>query len=117
MLRDIMQELLVTQDDIEVVGEVDTADRLVGAVEELGADFVIIGGDQLEVPDAWLDLLGSAPGLRLLAVASRGRRMTLCELLGDASPRGLVEAIRVARGPIESGPVGRPGEGEDRTCP
>jgi DNA-binding NarL/FixJ family response regulator len=97
MLREIVREFLATQDDIEVVGEVGEAASLPAAVERYAPDLVVVGGGGLRVPGEWFDLLRSRPSLRLLAVASHGHRTTVCEVLGDISPQGLVDAIKLAR--------------------
>jgi DNA-binding NarL/FixJ family response regulator len=43
--RDLVKQILGDDDDVEVVGELDTPDGLVAAVRETRADFVVVGSD------------------------------------------------------------------------
>jgi hypothetical protein len=97
MLCEIVQELLEAQADIEVVAVLDGPEPLQDAVIRFAADLVIIAGDQLRVPPAWLDLLATHPRLNLFAVAQQGQRTALCQVIGDVAPQQLVEAVRSAR--------------------
>ncbi len=97
MLSDIVQGFLDAQADVEIVAVLDRDELLREAVTRYSADLVIIAEDQFGVPPAWLDLLETHPGLKLLAFASEGHRSALCEVLGDMPPQRLVEVVKSAR--------------------
>ena len=97
MHGEIIQELLDSQPDIEVVAVLDGTASLHDAVMRSHPGVVIVASDQFRIPPAWLDLLEARPTLKLLAVASTGHHSVLCEVVGDIPPRRLVEAVRSAR--------------------
>lgn len=93
MLSDILRDFLNAKTNVEVVAQLDTAEPLDAAVLRHAPDLVIVSEAELRVPAAWLDLLESHPGLRLLAVTSEGHRGALCEVLGNVPPQVLVAVV------------------------
>ncbi len=83
MLCDILAAVLSAEPDMEVVGVV-----------------VVLALEDSELPEDCGRLLHAHPRMRVLGVASDGRRGFLYELrplkapLGELSPQGLVETIR-----------------------
>ena len=101
MLREIVSQVVAAQPDMEIVRELEAPTRLTQAVDGIGAEFVIAGGDAL-TPDDVDALLETHPRMKVLAVAGDGRDAFLYELrpqrvpLGEVSPHTLLEAIRAA---------------------
>jgi hypothetical protein len=101
ILREIIEQAVADESDMEIV-EVGGRDvPLRQAVESSEADFVIAGADYDFGEVA--RVLEERPRLRVLAVAGHGREAFLYELrpmrtpLGEVSPRTIVDAIRGAR--------------------
>jgi hypothetical protein len=100
MLCDIIADALVRQPDMEMVGMLASREALPTTVEETGADVVVIGLKDSELPEECGRLFYTHPWTRVLGVGSDGRRGFLYELrptkapLGELSPQGLVDAIR-----------------------
>ena len=99
-VADALEHILNSQGDMEVIGHLDDPLEILLAATLEGADVVILGLDQEELPGIASHLLSERPGLRILAVSPDGRRAFLFELrpqvvpLGELSPEGLVDAIR-----------------------
>jgi DNA-binding NarL/FixJ family response regulator len=99
MLRDIVMETLAVEPDMQVVGEVSTADELLRSVERTHADVVVTGRDDSPLASM---LLRKQPQLKVIAVADNGRESSLYEMrpqrvpLGEITPRRLVAEIRQA---------------------
>ncbi len=102
MLSDIIEKVVTEHPDMEVVGGLADRGSLVKAAAETGADVVILGLRDSELPAACEDLVVAQPRSKVLAVTLDGRRAFLYELrphtsaLGEISPQGLVDAIRAA---------------------
>ena len=100
MLSDIICKLLASEENIELVGEVTEAQELLGVMDRTGADVVILGLEDSELPARANQLLSEHPACRVLGVAGDGRAAFLYELrpyrvpLGEVSPEVLVKAIR-----------------------
>jgi DNA-binding NarL/FixJ family response regulator len=98
MRRDIIADLLDSQSDMEVVGDVPTG-LLAEAVSDRQADVLLIGRDDSPLAE---ELLERRPRLKVFAVADHGRECSLYELrphrveFGEVSPDELVAAIRAA---------------------
>ena len=105
MLCDIISEALTGQPDIEVVGGCDERMDLARASAAEDTDVIVLGLQDAEFPEAGVRLFDAHPQLHVLGVAADGRRAFLYELrphrtaLGEVSPQGLVDAIRVVAGP------------------
>jgi hypothetical protein len=100
MLSDIVRDVLDPTTSVEIVARLETAEPLDAAVLRHTPDLVIVSEDEFHVPETWIDLLESHPGLRLLAVTSEGHRGVLCEVLGNVPPQELVEVVTSGeRGP------------------
>jgi len=89
MLKSILER--AASDDVELV---DRADDLARTVAEVRPHAVIVGADDLELPDACMRVLEAHPDVTVLAIASRGRQTIVCDLLGEVSPERLLGAIR-----------------------
>jgi DNA-binding NarL/FixJ family response regulator len=101
LLREIVLGSVVDEADLEVVDHVSRVEVLEDAARRHDVDVVVIGSDD---PELALRLLDLRPRLKVLAVGGEGLDTRLYELrpwrvlLGDVSPRTLVEAIRAAAG-------------------
>jgi chemotaxis response regulator CheB len=99
LLRDIIEDSIQSQPDMEIVPRDDMSDLEI-TVKQCQADVVIIG----DPPVAWGarpgPLLLANPDLKVVVITEDGRRAQLLELrrraIVEMSPRGLVEAIRAA---------------------
>lgn len=94
ILRDLVRDVLGAQPDIEVVGEVDADAELAAVARQRGANIVLVGGEELQMPDAWWAVLALRPPVRLLALTGRGGGATVCEALDELSLDDLLAAIR-----------------------
>jgi len=100
MLCDILAAVLSAEPDMEVVGVLSSRGKLRATVAETKADVVVLALEDSELPEDCGRLLHAHPRMRVLGVASDGRRGFLYELrplkasLGELSPQGLVETIR-----------------------
>ena len=108
MLRGILRETLSGERDFELVVELPEHGGLAGLVSRLQPDVVLFGVTDREGIDSALPLFQAHPGVRLVAMAEDGRRAVLYELrphavpIGEVSPDGLIDAIRLAVGqPVE----------------
>jgi len=102
MLCDIITDVVGSQPDMVVVGELPERADLIPAVDRTQADVVVLGLRDSELPDDCTPLFDAHPRSRLLGVAADGRRAFLYEMrpqrtpLGEVSPQGLLDAIRLA---------------------
>lgn len=102
MLGDIVRQVISEQPDMVVVGTLERRGALPDAVDDVGAEVVIVGVEGPELPDVCQELVISHPQIKVLAVSGDGRGAFLYELrphttpLGEVSPQGLVDAIRAA---------------------
>jgi hypothetical protein len=108
LLRDILRDALTGQPDIVLVPEIASGNDLRGAIERASGEVVITGLDVGANRTFWEPLLRRNPRLTVFSVREDGSGAfgwTLRlhgEPLGDVSPDGLLEAIRVAvRQPVE----------------
>jgi hypothetical protein len=101
ILREIIEQAVADESDMEIVEIEGRGVPLRQTVESSKADFVIAGADYDFGEVA--RVLEERPRLRVLAVAGHGREAFLYELrpmrtpLGEVSPRTIVDAIRGAR--------------------
>ena len=101
ILREIIRQSLSVQPDMQIVGEFTGAVSLLPAVDQSGADFVIVGVDEMNVDDVRF-VLQERPHIKILAVGGDGKSAALYELrpnkvsLGEVSPDSLVRVIREA---------------------
>ncbi len=100
MLCDILAAVLSAEPDMEVVGVLSSRGKLRATVAETKADVVVLALEDSELPEDCGRLLHTHPRIRVLGVASDGRRGFLYELrplkasLGELSPQQLVNTIR-----------------------
>lgn len=99
MLREIVEEVVAGQPDMELVGDGLDGGALADAAREHDAAFVVVGVS--EADHAAIEaLLAARPATKVLALGEEGRRAELYELLphreplGEASPQRLIEVIR-----------------------
>jgi hypothetical protein len=101
ILREIIEQAVADEPDMEIVGVEGRDVPLRQAVESTRADFVMAGADY-DLGEV-ARVLDERPRLRVLAVAGDGREAFLYELrptrtpLGEVSPQTIVDAIRGAR--------------------
>jgi DNA-binding NarL/FixJ family response regulator len=101
MLCDIITDVVASQPDMVVVGELPERADLLPAVNRTRADVVVLGLPDSDLPNECGPLFDAHPRSRLLGVAADGRRAFLYELrpqripLGEVSPQGLLDAIRL----------------------
>src|SRR4051794_2054287 len=102
----IIADAITSEPDMEMAGLLPTRGDLRARVETESADIVIMGLEDLELPSECLELFDAHPFIRVLGVSTDGRHAALYELrpqrlaLGEASPDGLIHAIRDARARI-----------------
>jgi DNA-binding NarL/FixJ family response regulator len=103
LLRDVIRGALVPEPDLDVVGEHDGPVDIRAAVEEDGADFVILGSG-VASEESVRALIEPARGVRALEVLSDGTQSVLYELrphrvaLGEISTDTLLRTVRTAPG-------------------
>src|SRR5207302_11462115 len=74
MLCDILAAVLSAQPDMEVVGVLSSRGKLRATVAETKADVVVLALEDSELPEDCGRLLHAHPRMRVLGVASDGRR-------------------------------------------
>ena len=100
LLCDAVRRLILAQSDMELLGDVATAEELSAAVAGGGVDVVIVGLSFATRAGDRDPLLYAAPRLRMLGIAHDGRRAGLYRLrphmteLGEVSRDELLKAIR-----------------------
>jgi chemotaxis response regulator CheB len=108
-LREIIADAVSGEQDMELVGQPETAMQL----RELDPDVAIVGTDNPDDRTAAADLLFALPPLRVLMVASTGRSAFMYELrphrtaLGELSAPELMQAIRGMSNPSRRPEHGR----------
>jgi DNA-binding NarL/FixJ family response regulator len=99
LLRDIVREALVREPDLDVVAEHEAGVDVREAIEQEGADFVIVGSDAA-ADDHVRTVVSASLGVRLLELHSAGSASVLYELrphrvsLGAISRETLLRTIR-----------------------
>jgi hypothetical protein len=100
MLRDIVAELVGSQDDMCIVGESAAGSSLRDLARRLAPHVIILGIDSREIPTDARLLVHEQAAMRVLAVEADGRHAWLYELrphqvrIGEISAQSLVETIR-----------------------
>jgi DNA-binding NarL/FixJ family response regulator len=99
MLRDILEEAIGTQPDMELVGSSQAADLLT-AIEREQPDVVIVTQEGTGLNVARVELAAATRPLGVLVVTAAGRQIRLAELkqisVSDASSNVIVETIRAS---------------------
>jgi DNA-binding NarL/FixJ family response regulator len=102
MVRAALEGVFADQGDIQVVGDVSDPTEVLLAVGRTGADVVILGIQDTELPGIASHLLDQYPYLKILAVSSERQHVFLYELrpqlvsIGERDAHGLLHAIRTA---------------------
>jgi hypothetical protein len=102
MLMDIVKNIVVSQVDFDLVGEITGAEALQNAAGEVQADVIVLGALGTSESIAYEDLLFSRPRMKVVAITAGGREAVLHELqprtvrLGEIAPATLIAAIRGA---------------------
>jgi DNA-binding NarL/FixJ family response regulator len=105
MLRELIEEAVAAQPDMNVVAAIPDAGSLLTATREKQPDFVLFGVNQEDAkgfPAACLALLGESPRTQALGIEAIEGHAYLYELrpqrtaLGEVGPEDLVTAIRKA---------------------
>jgi DNA-binding NarL/FixJ family response regulator len=102
MMREIVENIIGAESDMQVVGVAESDDALADAVARTRADVLILALDADGELRAYDALLFRHPRLHVLAVTEDGRGALISELrphhvpLADVSPAGLVDAIRAS---------------------
>jgi len=100
MLGGIVTDIVTSQSDMEVVGDLPDRSGLQATVGDAAVDVVVLGLLDTDLPSDCIALFSAHPSIRMLGVVGDGRRAFLYELrpqrfpLGEVSPNGLVDAIR-----------------------
>jgi len=102
VLADIVRVVLESQHGIHVVGQLTDQRGVPDALARTGAQCIIWGLDEADMPDLWPRLLDTRPRTTVIAVDRDGREAFLWRMelrrtpIGEVSPARLVEAIRTA---------------------
>ena len=105
MLRDIVRDMIDQQMDMRVVGEVHARGDDIVTSGLGGVDVVVAGLADDSLSEPYARLMRRNPELTVLGITGDAKRAFLFELrphripLGDASPDGLLGAIRAASRP------------------
>ena len=105
VLCGIIRDIVLSEPDMEVVGELSAHDDLMSAIARTEADFVIWGLEPTapgpdSVPDECRAVLDACPQVKVLAVEADGRAGSLYELspwrreLGELAPARIIEVLR-----------------------
>jgi hypothetical protein len=100
MLMEIIKNIVVSQDDFDLAGEIVGRGGLLQAATDLQADVIVLGAPAATEPEDYQDLLYGRPRLKIIAIAADGREAILHELqplvipLGEVAPASLIAAIR-----------------------
>jgi len=104
MLRDILEQAISSQPDMEVISEPVARKRAPGA-RQLPPDVVVVDVSDSDPGEGARALLLRWPGSHALMITARGHKVLKYELeprgidLGEMSPEQLIEAIRSAARP------------------
>ena len=99
LLSDMIKGILVSRDDMHIVGEVITRARIFRAAAAARADVIILSDEDVSTDDCYRALC-RRPRLKILALSADGRLGSLYELqprvnpIGDISAENLIAAIR-----------------------
>jgi hypothetical protein len=91
MLRELLLETLRNEPDLIVSGELDPSRC---------PDFLILGADDGELPEPYLEVLRACPAMRVIVMAREGTEGFLHELrphatpLGELTPAQILETVR-----------------------
>ncbi|HEY8794123.1 MAG TPA: hypothetical protein VIM15_04185 [Gemmatimonadaceae bacterium] len=102
MLRDVVEPVLATDFEIEVVGIVDDRHELESMVRSTQADVVLVAMPSDEQAESYAELLYDSPRTTLLAITHDGRGAFLYALrphkvgIRDVSRSGILAAIHDA---------------------
>jgi DNA-binding NarL/FixJ family response regulator len=102
MLVDIVKDVIASDEDIDVAGEVEGHTGLLEAAIRTQADVVVLREPADSASEVYSELLYGRPRLKILAITADGRRGFLHDLqprvvaLGEMSSTSLVDAIRAA---------------------
>jgi hypothetical protein len=113
MLMDIVKNIVVSQEDFDLAGEISGRNGLLQAATDTQADVVVVGGFAATELKIYQDLLYGRPLLRIVAIAADGRNAFLHELqphlipLGEVAPASLIAAIRNAPHTDGASPITR----------
>ena len=100
LLRDIIGELVALEADMTVVALLSDTARLLSVIREPGAEVVIMGHEPTTSPDLIAEMLGVAPRLKVICLATDRLEATLHLLklgsttLPNPSVDNLIAAIR-----------------------
>ncbi len=100
MVRDLLERIIERETDMEIVGEPTADESLAERVAATGAEVVIVGQRDHEIPRACQDLLAERSLLRVIGLSVDRWHGTVHELrphreaLGEVSPENLVPVIR-----------------------
>jgi DNA-binding NarL/FixJ family response regulator len=102
MLRDIIEDAVLNEPDVEIVGTLESHELLLPALAHVDTDVLILTRGPAYEPAMAEELWARWPRIKVLEIAQGGRSAVLHALhphrvaLGDVSPQGLVAAIRGA---------------------
>jgi hypothetical protein len=102
ILMDMVKNIVVSQDDFTLAGEMISRDGLVRAAADGRADVVVLRALATTEAGEYRDLLYSRPRMKIIVIAEDGRDAVLHELephlipLADVAPASLIAAIRSA---------------------
>jgi hypothetical protein len=100
MLMDIVKNIVVSQDDFDLVGEIIGPAGLRQAATDVQADVIVLGALAATETKDLQDLLYGRPRMKIIVIAADGRNAILHELqprliqLGEVAPISLIAAIR-----------------------
>ena len=103
LMRDLVHAAVDDEPDLELVGEADDVSALAAAINDTGADLLILPSGHSELPGAAADAFDNRPVLKILVLTGAGEPAFLWELapwrvsLGDLSPARLRAALREPR--------------------
>jgi hypothetical protein len=100
MLMDIVKNIVVSQDDFDLAGEIIGADGLLQATNHVQADVIVLGTPAVTETKDYHNLLYGRPRMKIIVIATDGREAMLHELkphlipLNDVASASLIAAIR-----------------------
>jgi DNA-binding NarL/FixJ family response regulator len=100
MLMDIVKNVVASQDDFELAGEIIGREGLLKVATQVQADFVILRASPEPDTEEYHELLYGHPRMKIIAIAADGREAAMHELhprlipLGEVAPETLITAIR-----------------------
>jgi DNA-binding NarL/FixJ family response regulator len=100
MLMDIVKNIVTSQEDFDLAGEIAGTDGLLQAATDVQADVVVLGASAATENDHYHHLLYGRPRIKIIVIAADGRDAIVHELrprlipLREVAPASLIEAIR-----------------------